>query len=288
MTDPDRPLYRDRRFTSSDGLSLYYRDSGDPLASRAPVLCLPGLTRNSRDFGHLARWLSATRRVLCPDYRGRGQSDYDPNWRNYHPRTYLEDIRHLLAVAGVDRVAVIGTSMGGILAAGMAVSMPNILVGVVINDVGPEIGVRGLDRIVAYMQDAGPLPDWNAAVLKLRANFPNLPAYADGDWLKIAQATYRESHDGLLRPDWDVNLVKPLLAGGAEGYNLLALFSALRSLPVLLVRGERSDVLHADAFERMGKLLPSARRLTVPNVGHAPGLSEPLAKDALDEFLHTL
>ena len=288
MTDSDQPSFRDRRYTSSDGLSLYYRDSGDPLAPRTPVLCLPGLTRNSRDYAYLARRLSETRRVLCPDYRGRGQSDYDPDWRNYHPRTYLEDIRHLLAVAGVGRVAVIGTSMGGILAAGMAVAMPTILAGVVINDVGPEIGVRGLDRIVTYMRDAGPLHDWNAAVAKLRANFPNLPAYADSDWLKIAKATYRESHDGLLRPDWDVRLVKPLLVGGAESYNMIALFSALRALPVLLVRGERSDVLHADAFERMGKLLPAARRLTVPNVGHAPSLSEPVAKDALDEFLHSV
>ncbi|MEK7246369.1 MAG: alpha/beta hydrolase, partial [Pseudomonadota bacterium] len=149
-------------------------------------------------------------------------------------------------------------------------------------------GIRGLERIVSYMQDTGPLPDWNAAVAKLRANFPNLPAYTDGDWLKIAQATYRESRDGLLRPDWDVRLVKPLLAGGSEGYNLIALFSALRAAPVLLVRGERSDVLHADAFERMGALLPSARRLTVPGVGHAPSLSEPTVKDALDDFLRTL
>ena len=288
MTESSSPTFRDRRFTSRDGLSLYFRDSGDPFAPRTPVLCLPGLTRNSRDFGAIARRLAATRRVLCPDYRGRGQSDYDPDWRNYHPRTYLEDIRHLLAVAGVGRVVAIGTSMGGILAAGMAVAMPTALAGAVINDVGPEIGIRGLDRIVAYMQDAGPLPDWNAAVAKLRANFPNLPAYTDGDWLKIAQATYRESRDGLLRPDWDVRLVKPLLAGGSEGYNLIALFSALRAAPVLLVRGERSDVLHADAFERMGALLPCARRLTVPGVGHAPSLSEPVAKDALDDFLHSL
>ena len=288
MTESPSPSFRERHFTSRDGLNLYFRDSGDPFAPRTPVLCLPGLTRNSRDFAAVARHLSATRRVLCPDLRGRGQSDHDPDWRNYHPRTYIEDIRHLLAVTGVGRVVAIGTSMGGILAAGMAAAMPTALAGAVINDVGPEIGIRGLERIVAYMQDADPLPDWNAAVAKLRANFPNLPAYTDGDWLKIAQATYRESRDGLLRPDWDTRLVKPLLAGGTEGYNLIAMFSALRVVPVLLVRGERSDVLHADAFERLGALLPSARRLTVPGVGHAPSLSEPVAKDVLDEFLHSL
>jgi pimeloyl-ACP methyl ester carboxylesterase len=194
----------------------------------------------------------------------------------------------MLAIAGVGRVVAIGTSMGGIIAAGMAVAMPTALVGAVVNDVGPEIGIRGLDRIVNYVRDAGPLPDWNAAVAKLRANFPNLPAYSDGDWLKIAEATYRESHDGLLYPDWDVRLVKPLLENGTEGYNLMALFAALRAMPVLLVRGERSDVLQADAFERMGKLLPAARRLTVSGVGHAPSLSEPEAMDALDDFLRPL
>lgn len=288
MNVPSSPSYRDRRFTSRDGLNLYFRDSGDPLSPQTSVLCLPGLTRNARDFAALAKRLSATRRVLCPDYRGRGHSDYDPNWRNYRPETYLDDIRHMLALAGIGRVVVIGTSMGGILAAGMAVAMPTALAGAVINDVGPEIGIRGLDRIVNYIRDAGPLPDWNAAVAKLRANFPNLPAYSDGDWLKIAEATYRESHDGLLYPDWDVRLVNPLLENGTEGYNLMALFSALRALPVLLVRGERSDVLQADAFERMGKLLPAARRLTVPGVGHAPSLSEPLAQDALDDFLRPL
>jgi pimeloyl-ACP methyl ester carboxylesterase len=282
------PSYRDRRFTSRDGLSLYFRDSGDPLSPRTPILCLPGLTRNARDFAALAKRLSATRRVLCPDYRGRGHSDYDPDWRNYRPETYIDDIRHLLAVVGIERVVVIGTSMGGILAAGMAAAMPTALVGAVINDVGPEIGIRGLDRIVTYIRDAGPLPDWNAAVAKLRANFPNLPAYSDGDWLKIAEATYRESHDGLLYPDWDVRLVKPLLENGTEGYNLMALFAALRAIPVLLVRGERSDVLQADAFDRMGKLLPNARRLTISGVGHAPSLSEPEAKDALDDFLRPL
>ncbi len=288
MNGPSAPSYRDRRFTSRDGLNLYFRDSGDPLSPKTPVLCLPGLTRNARDFAALAKRLSATRRVLCPDYRGRGHSDYDPDWRNYRPEIYLDDIRHLLAVAGVGRVVAIGTSMGGILAAGMAVAMPTALAGAVINDVGPEIGIRGLDRIVAYIKDAGPLPDWNAAVAKLRANFPNLPAYSDGDWLKTAEATYRESHDGLLYPDWDVRLVNPLLENGTEGYNLMALFAALRALPVLLVRGERSDVLQADAFERMGQLLPDARRLTIPGVGHAPSLSEPAAQDALDDFLRPL
>ncbi len=278
------PKFRERRFTSRDGLSLYFRDSGDPFSPRLPALCLPGLTRNSRDFAALAARLSETRRVICLDYRGRGQSDYDSNWRNYHPLTYLDDIRHLLAVLGIGRIVAIGTSMGGLLAAGMAAAMPTALAGAVINDVGPEIGQRGLDRIVAYMKDVGPLADWNAAVAKLRATFPNLPAVRPEDWLKIAQATYREGHDGLLHPDWDTRLVRPLLEEGTASYNVTALFAALRSLPVLLVRGERSDVLTADAFERLGARLPQARRITVPGVGHAPSLSETQVKDALDDF----
>ncbi|MBM3567016.1 MAG: alpha/beta hydrolase, partial [Alphaproteobacteria bacterium] len=274
----DGPRLRERRFSSRDGLSLYYRDSGDPSSTRLPVLCLPGLTRNSQDFAAVAARLAAERRVICPDYRGRGQSDYDPDWRNYQPLTYVEDIRHLLAILGVERVVVIGTSMGGLLAAGMAAAMPRSVAAAVINDVGPEIGRRGLDRIVAYMRDVGPLPDWTAAVAKLRATFPNLPAVTHEDWQKIARATYREGHDGLLYPDWDTRIVKPLLEEGTGDYNFLALFRALRAKPVLLVRGERSDVLTAEAFERMGTVLPDARRVTVFGVGHAPSLSEPQAK----------
>jgi pimeloyl-ACP methyl ester carboxylesterase len=284
----DGTSYRECRFTSQDGLSLYFRDYGDPQSVRTPVLCLAGLTRNSKDFNRVAARLAAERRVLCPDYRGRGRSAYDPDWRNYVPATYFNDIRHLLAATGVHRVIVVGTSMGGLLACGMAVAMPTAVAAAVINDIGPVINGEGLGKIVAYLRDSTPLPDWDTVIARLRVSFPNLPVYKDGDWFTIAEATYRKGDDGRLYPDWDPALIKPLLADATYGYDLWGLFRALGRMPVLMIRGAKSDVLTAETFARMGAALPHARCLTLPGVGHAPNLSEPQAKEAIDALLREL
>ena len=142
--------YREHHYTSQDGLRLYYRSYGDPLAPRTPVLCLGGMTRNAADFDDLASHLSGERWVICPDYRGRGRSDYDPDWRHYVAPIHVDDIRHLLVAAGIHRVVVIGTSMGGLLATAMGVMMPAALVGVVINDAGPDLDSAGTRRIVIF------------------------------------------------------------------------------------------------------------------------------------------
>lgn len=282
-------FYRARRYAAQDGLSLYFRDYGDPCAPDVPVLCLPGLTRNSSDFDGIARHLAAGgRRVIAVDYRGRGRSEYDPDWRNYRPETCLGDLRHLLAALGLERVAVIGTSMGGLLGAGFAVAMPAALAAVVINDVGPEIDPAGLAKIVAYLASSEPLAGWDAAIARLKAAFPHLPAYEDGDWMKIARGTYREGPDGRLLPDWDPAIVKPLLAGHGRPLSFWPLFRALRRTPTLILRGEKSDVLSAEVFERVGAALPDARRVVVPRVGHAPSLNEPHVRHAIDALLRDL
>ena len=131
--------FSERCYTSQDGLTLYFRDYGREHRVKTPVLCLAGLTRNSNDFSRLAEQLSSDRRVICPDYRGRGKSDYDSNWRNYTSFTYMNDIRHLLSSLNLCRVFVIGTSMGGLMAMGMGAAMPTTLAGALINDVGPVI-----------------------------------------------------------------------------------------------------------------------------------------------------
>jgi pimeloyl-ACP methyl ester carboxylesterase len=285
VSPPDNAVYRERRLTSQDGLSLYYRDYGDPMSARVPVLCLPGLTRNAKDFHKLATRLSAERRVLCPDYRGRGRSDYDPDWRRYLPSTYLNDLRHLLIAAGLHRVVVVGTSMGGLLACGMAVAVPTAVAAAVINDVGPDIHGEGLAKILVYLNDSTPLADWDTVIQRLRASFPYLPVYDEGDWQAMAEATYRKGDDGRLYPDWDPALMKPLLSDNNHGYDLWALFRALRRVPVVVLRGAKSDVLSAETFASMAEALPQARCVTVPNVGHAPNLSEPSAKEAIDDLL---
>ncbi len=273
---------RERRTTTGDGLSLFFRDWGEA-GGRTPLLCLPGLTRNSADFDDLARRHAATRRVICPDYRGRGRSDYDSDWRRYQPLTYLKDLRQLLAAEGIARVAVVGTSLGGLLAMGLAAMAPKAVAAVVLNDVGPDLAADGIGRILDYIGRDRPQPDWPSAVAELRRLLPHLSLQGDDTWLRFAQATYREGADGILHFDWDVRLARALAAGGAMP-DLWPLFRGL-TVPVLAVRGGASDVLSAETFARMGRELPQLVRVTVPGCGHCPALDEPEVAPALDAFL---
>jgi len=278
--------YRESAFTSQDGLRLYFRDYGDPLSSVTPVLCLGGLTRNSKDFHHVATRISAKRRVLCPDYRGRGRSEFDPDWRRYQPRTYAEDVRHLLAATNVHKVVVIGTSLGGLMAMILAATMPCALAGAVINDVGPDIEDKGLKRIIAYIRSIPPLPDWEAAARFMGSTLPDFAAAGENILMNLARSTFRQGDDGRLYPDWDANIIKPLDDQGNEKkVDLWLLFRALGQVPLLAIRGAWSDVLSGDTFERMADEVPGLTRTIVPDVGHVPSLAEPVAVEAIDAFL---
>jgi len=279
------PGYRERHLTSQDNLSLYYRDYGNPLSPRLPALCLPGLTRNSKDFHLLALRLSRERRVLCPDYRGRGKSDYDPDWRRYRPATYLDDLRHLLAATNCHRVVVIGTSMGGLLASGLAASLPSAVAGSVLNDVGPEINAEGIARILDYVGRDRPQPDWPTAASHLRDLLPTLGLKTDDAWLRFTQATFREGKDGQLHFDWDTNLARNFAERLEPTPDLWALFRALGRVPVAALRGANSDVLTVATFDRMRDEVPNLIRVTVPGKGHAPALDEPPALAAIDTVL---
>ncbi len=280
--------YRERRFAAQDGLQLYFRDYGDPGSAATPVLCLGGLTRNARDFDALARRLAGKRRVLCLDLRGRGRSDYDPDWRNYVPATYLNDIAHLLAVAGVHRVVVVGTSLGGVLAMAMGAAMPSALAGAVLNDIGPEIERGGLDPILSYIRVDRPQPDWESAVRTIRTLLPDLAFQDEAMFEAMARNTWREGGDGLLHFDWDVNIVRPALADGGATADLWPFFRGLRRVPLLAFRGAASTILSADCFARMAGERPDAGMVTVPRTGHAPTLGEPECIAALDAFLGRL
>jgi pimeloyl-ACP methyl ester carboxylesterase len=283
------PAYREGTVSSQDGLALYFRDYGDRLAARTPVLCLAGLTRNSADFDELAERLSRERRVLCPDYRGRGRSAYDPDWRHYDPYVYISDIVHLLAATDVARAVIVGTSMGGLLAMGLAVLRPTLVAGVVLNDIGPDVASPGLARILQYVGVDYPQSDWDAAISFLKELMPNLaPAADDAWWRKHAEATYREGPDGRLHFDWDINLAKPLARQREVMPNLWTLYRGLKPVPALAFRGALSDVLSEDVFRRMALEKPDLVCVTVPETGHTPSLSEPQATAALDAFLEPL
>lgn len=278
-------FFRERRLAAQDGLSLYYRDYGDPLSPRLPLICLTGLTRNSADFADLAQRHAHERRMLCLDYRGRGRSAYDSNWRNYDPRIYVSDIVHLFAANDVHRAIVVGTSLGGVLTMALAVLKPTALAAAVLNDIGPDVVPGGLVRIMGYIGVDHPQPDWPTAAHYLQQLLPTLSIRTEEGWLKMARATFRQGEDGLLHFDWDVKLAKPMLAQAANAPDLWPYFTALRHVPTLVLRGVLSDVLSPETFERMARIKPDLERVSVLNSGHTPTLNEPEAAAAIDAFI---
>ena len=280
--------YAERFLTAEDGLRLYYRDYGDTNTRKTPILCLAGLTRNAKDFDALARDLGAERRVLCPDYRGRGRSECDPDWRHYRLETTLNDIRHLLAATNVHRVVVIGTSFGGIIGMAMAAAFPTALAGLVLNDIGPELDPAGLGHILSYVKVDRPQSDLDSAVASLKEWLPELSFRHPETWRIFAQNTYRLGEDGMWHFDWDVAVVKPLLAQAGAAHDLWALFRALRNTPVLAFRGEHSSILSQECFDRMAEIKSDLVRVSVACTGHAPALDEAEVRKGLDDFLTRL
>lgn len=280
--------FRERWLTAQDGKRLYSRDYGPQRGGAVPVICLSGLTRNSVDFHRLASRLSKERRVICPDYRGRGRSDYDRDWRHYAPPFLLLDLVALIMALGLHRVVAIGTSLGGILAMALGAAMPTVLKGAVLNDVGPEVQTAGLDRIRDYIARDRVHPDWDSAVADLKSIMPDLsvPEPADRTWLAIAKSTWRRGEDGLLHYDFDTRLARTLDRPGKPAEDLWPLFRGLGRIPVAAVRGADSDVLTAGTLARMaesrdGNLITAE----IPGVGHAPNLGEPAALEAIDALL---
>jgi pimeloyl-ACP methyl ester carboxylesterase len=281
--------WHDCHYTSPDGLALYYRDYPAE-TDRLPVVCLPGLTRNSRDFETLApRLQRGGRRVIAPDLRGRGRSQYDPNWSNYQPLTYLGDIAALQAAAGAERVVVIGTSLGGILAMLIAATRPNAIAGAVLNDVGPEIAAEGLQRISQYVGRAAPVGSWAEAAAQARDTYGlAMPGLSDDDWLDYARRSYIDV-GGVPQLDMDPMIgeaVRSAPAGAAP--DLWPVFEALKPVPTLALRGVMSDVLSAETFDRMAQEKPDLRRLSVERRGHPPLLDEPEVVATIEEFLAEL
>ncbi len=280
--------FRERRITAQDGLSLYVRDYGDALSSAPPVLCLGGISRNARDFEALAPHLAGKRRVVCPDYRGRGRSDYDSDWRNYTPRVYLRDALDVMTALDLHRAVVIGTSMGGLLAMALASARPGALSAVVLNDIGPEIDPSGIARIKTYLSADGRRADWDEAIAVVKQNFRHGGLTSREGWLTFAKRIYREDAGGGLRHDFDPAIVKQFLSAPAGPASYWPAFRALRRFPVLAIRGDLSDILSLETFERMAAEKPDLIAITLAGVGHAPLLDEPESVSAIDDFLDRL
>lgn len=277
----------DRYWTSSDGLNLHYRDYPGR-ADRPPILCLHGLTRNSRDFESLALRLNGDWRVITPDFRGRSQSQYDPQPSRYVPPTYAADIIRLLDELGISEAVFIGTSLGGITTMIVAAFAPQRIAGALLNDVGPELDPAGLERIGGYVGMPLVFSDWDDAADKLSAKYGDVhPLYGRDEWLRYARRVARETKRGV-EFDYDMAIAEPFKQmdpATAAATNAWPLFHALAGRPVTILRGETSDLLSPDIAKRMQDSIPGAELVTVPNVGHAPDFEEPESIGAVDRLL---
>lgn len=282
--------YSDAYWWSSEGLRLHYRDyPADPAyAHRPPLLCLPGLTRNARDFESIANRLSGQWRVICPEYRGRGESAHAKDAMSYVPLTYLQDLERLFLDINLTRFVAIGTSLGGILTMLMASTRPDRLAGALLNDIGPVLEEAGLNRIRSTTGNGSAQPTWMHAARAVSENQKmNFPDYGIEDWLAMAKRLYRLNSAGRVVMDYDARIAEPFrVPGGEAGVDLWPTMAGFRNVPTLIVRGELSDLFSAATAERMlQEIGPSAELVSVPRVGHAPTLDEPIAMAALDRLL---
>ena len=280
--------YRDGYVTVADGLRIHYRDYAGA-SSELPLLCLPGLTRNARDFADLAERYSPARRVIAIDFRGRGLSDYDPQPERYTPLVYAGDVLQLLAQLKVDRAVFVGTSLGGLVTMAIAAMAPQHIAAAVLNDVGPDVAPGGVDRILTYVGRDRRFASWDEAAIAVaeiqRGSFPH---YAHEDWLRMARRNCREEN-GEIRFDYDMAIAEPFKSLGATpAVDLWPFFEALARKPLLVIRGEKSDLLTAETAAKMQQVAPAMKLATIAGIGHAPELSEPEAVAAIDGFLATL
>ncbi|MCG6559879.1 alpha/beta hydrolase [Ruegeria sp. 1NDH52C] len=269
-------------FTTSDGLRLFYEDEG----TGQPLLCLAGLTRCSRDFEFLRPHVTDLRLIRL-DYRGRGQSDYDPDYRNYNVLREAHDAIELLDHLALDRVSVLGTSRGGMIAMALAASHPDRLAGVILNDVGPVIEPAGIARIMDYVGKKPVSKTHDQAALALKqAMEPQFPGVPLSVWRKQAEIQYAATDQGLaLR--YDDGLHKALLDQAATGAipDLWLFFDALRDIPTAVLRGANSDILGAGTVAEMHRRHPGLISAEVPDRGHVPFLDEPQSLDLIRRIL---
>ena len=279
-------------YTSNDGLKLYATSRG-PSNAEMTVLCMHGLTRNAKDFDPLIDAIGEERyRFISVDVRGRARSDRDPNPENYTPPVYVGDMATLLDQLGLRRVALIGTSMGGLMSMLMMKTMPDRISGVVLNDVGPKLEPAGLARIGGYVGEIAPLENWQVAADALAQTQGSAFPGKDTDfWMAFAKRTFRELEDGRVILDYDpaiADSLKKIKAGAVTRFAMWRLFNAMKRAPLLVVRGEISDLFSAKTAGLMVKRHPDAKEIVVPNVGHAPILDEPEAVAGISAFLAKL
>lgn len=280
-------------YSAFDGLKLSGRRYGWHHTDRLPVVCLSGLSRNSRDFHELAVHLSGKadtpRRVLTLDYRGRGRSQYDADWQNYNPATEADDVIHGMVAAGLQHAHVIGTSRGGLICMLLAAMRPGIMQSVVLNDIGPEIAGAGLVRIKKTLEGDQTARDWADAAERLKlAGERDFPKRSLADWERHARMIFRVKEDGSRRlvRDFDPNLNKTLAEIDLDSPlpTMWPQFAGLANHPLMLIRGKNSDLLEEATARKMAEVHPRMEWVEVGDAGHVPDLGEPALAERIAAF----
>lgn len=276
----------DRYFNSPDGIRLHYRDYDGP-HERPPILCLPGLTRNARDFEPVAERFAGEWRVICSSFRGRGLSGFDPNPENYAPATYVGDVLKLLDQLGIADAVFVGTSLGGIVTMLLAASDEERIAGALLNDIGPELVEEGITRIRTYVGVPLWFDSWQAAAEGMGERMASIyPKWGPDEWMRYVRRVLREHEDGRIGLDYDPRIRDNVVAtADLPPQSAWHLLEGLKDKPVTILRGERSDLFDASLASRMVAQLPGAELVTVPDVGHAPSFDEPESIAALERLL---
>ena len=280
--------FEERFIRSSDGLTMYYRDYSAHNQG-TPILCLAGLTRNSRDFEALAPQLTKKgRRVLTLDLRGRGKSDYDLNPDHYVLPVYAQDVLVFLDRLGLEKIIIIGSSLGGLIALNVAALNPSLIGAIILNDIGPVVSPEGLERIGSYVGNRGSFQTWHETATALRrVNERIYPDFDMEDWLTLARRTFRETPSGEIRADYDPAIAIPFNQGRNVDPDTdpWVPFEKLKTMPILVIRGAASDILSAETLDKMKQTKPDLKTLTLSNRGHMPLLTEPQCLEAINGFL---
>ena len=284
--------FSERSWQSPDGLELYFRDYAGDDSGKVPVVCLHGLTRNGRDFEGLAPHIAALgHRVIVPDMRGRGQSAYADDSATYAVPTYIADVMALLEQEGIERYVSIGTSMGGLMTMLIAQFAPEKIAGALINDIGPVVDPRGIEKIRTYLGKGGSFPTWMHAARSLEeVHGASHPTFETNDWIAMAKRSMTLCNNGRIAFDYDMKIADPFNDADENAVppDLWPGFDALADKPLVLVRGEVSEILSAETLSLMQKRAPDVDTVIVPKAGHAPTLDEPEVRSAVDALLSSV
>lgn len=284
----DQKSYEHHFWESEDGLKLHYRDYPGNDAE-TPIICVPGLTRNVRDFEHLGDWSNGKRRIIMVNLRGRGESEYPKDSATYNAKTYVSDVVKLMDDIGMPKAVFFGTSLGGVVTMIMASKHPERVAGALLNDIGPDVDQRGLDRIAEGVGQGRSFATWaHAARDKAEESGGIHPDFSLKEWIAFSKKLYRMNSSGRIKLDYDMKISEPFERKGGSSGALWRALESLKNVPTLILRGALSDLFSDTTAQKMLGILNKAELVTVQRVGHAPTLEEPASLDAIAALLQRI